>query len=223
MSFLFEARILPGDIPPLTAVVHERRYSAVRVDAAWPEDLEAPELVVALDVRGEVDSRNAPAYAELFFHDLYLLLNLAAPGSFSGTVTTAGGPLRVHELTFRSHVFDCLQDMTRLPLAKVTAWYDGLGIGTQQLATTGVATALFQILRLARAEEDEEISILRLESAARALGILPENSPPPAPVIHPMHDDSLDPRVEDLTAPWVDAADTAARVVITELRRLITE
>jgi hypothetical protein len=221
-SYRFEARILREDAEPMD-VVHERVYSSVRVSARWPEDLAAPELVVALGVSGEVDRRDAPGYAELFFHDLFLLLNLAAPGSFGGTISVTGGELRVRELTFSPYVFDCLREMKPLPLAKVTAWYDSLGIGTQQLATSGVATALFQLLRLARTEEDEEISILRLESAARALGILPGSSPPPAPVIHPMHDDSLDPRVEDLTAPWIDAADTMARAVIAELRRLIAQ
>ena len=38
------------------------------------------------------------------------------------------------------------------------------------------------------------------------------------PVIHPMHDDGLDPRVQDVELEWIDVADEAARAVIGALQ-----
>jgi hypothetical protein len=180
-------------------------------------------------VEGDVDRRDAPAYVELFFHDVFLLLNLAAPGSFGGTVSITGGELRVRELSFSPRVFAYAEVFERVPLETVVAWYDGLQLGTRQVAENGVATALFQLLHLARGEENEETSILRLASAAEALVGKPESlrrlfalrdeiATGRAPVFHPMHDDALDPRVEDATREWIEVADAAAGAVIAALQ-----
>lgn len=227
----FEAEIVRDDAVPVD-VVRERVYGAIRVDAEWPSDLSTPEIRVAITVRGDVDRRDAPAYVELFFHDVFLLLNLAAPGSFGGTVSITGGELRVRELTFRARVFEHASSLQRLPLAKVVAWYDRLSIGTQQVASNGAAKVLFRLLQLARTEEDEEDSILRLASAAEELMERPaslrrlfelreEIARGRTPVFHPMHDDALDPRVEDATREWIEVADAAAAVVIGALRERI--
>jgi hypothetical protein len=81
-------------------------------------------------------------------------------------------------------------------------------------------------------EETEEDSIVRLASAAEALLGRPaslrrlfelreEIARGRTPVFHPMHDDALDPRVEDATREWVHVADAAASVVIRELQERI--
>jgi hypothetical protein len=227
-EFRFEAEIALADAAP-AAVVRERAYGDVRVSAEWPARLAQPEIRVAVQVRGELEPRDAPAYVELFFHDVFLLLNLAAPGSFGGTISISGGELRVRELTFDPRVFADAGELATLPLADVVRWYDGLQLGTQQLAMGGVATALVQLLHLARGPEREEESVLRLAIATEALV---GRSAAPArlfelrddiahgrvPMIHPMHDDALDPRVEDATAEWIDVADAAARLVIGALQ-----
>ena len=228
-QFRFEAEIAVADAAPVD-VVRERGYGAVRVSAEWPAQMAAPEVRVALHVRGDLEPRDAPAYVELFFHDVFLLLNLASPGSFGGTISITGGELRVRELTFDPRVFSYAAPLATLPLANVVAWYDGLKLGTQQLATGGVATALVQLLHLARGPESEEEAVLRLAIAAKALGV---DAPPRlfelrddiangrGPIIHPMHDDALDPRVEDLTAEWIEVADAAAHAVIAALQERI--
>lgn len=223
----FEVEIARGDAIPVD-VVRERVYGGVRVSAEWPADLATPEIRVAVVVEGDVDRRDAPAYVELFFHDVFLLLNLAAPGSFGGTVSITGGELRVRELSFSPRVFAYAQGLERMPLETVVAWYDGLRLGTRQVAENG-ATALFQLLHLARGEENEETSILRLASAAEALvgkpaslrrlfALRDEIANGRAPVFHPMHDDALDPRVEDATREWIEVADAAASAVIAALQ-----
>jgi hypothetical protein len=220
----FEAEIIAEAVP--IDVVRERVYGGVQVTAEWPEALTTPEIRVAIEVNGDVDRRDAPAYVELFFHDVFLLLNLAAPGSFGGTISVTGGELRVRELTFDARMF---ADAPALPLPNVVAWYDGLQLGTRQIAETAEATALFQLLHLARREEDEEESILRLASAAEALlgrseslrrlfELRDELARGRVPVFHPMHDDGLDPRVEDATREWIEVADAAAGAVVAALR-----
>jgi hypothetical protein len=227
----FEAEIARADAIPVD-VVRERLYGNVRVTADWPNDLATPEIRIAMIVRGDVDRRDAPAYVELFFHDVFLLLNLAAPGSFGGTISITGGELRVRELTFSARVFERASSRERLAITKVEAWYDRLSIGTQQVASSGAAKVLFRLLQLARREEDDEESILRLASAAEELMEKPrslrrlfelreEIARSRVPVFHPMHDDALDPRVEDAMQEWVEVADAAAAVVIGALRERI--
>jgi hypothetical protein len=92
--FRFEAEIVLADVMP-AGIIRERVYGGVRVSAAWPAELAQPEIRVALEVGGELEPRDAPAYVELFFHDVFLLLNLASPGSFGGTISITGGELRV--------------------------------------------------------------------------------------------------------------------------------
>lgn len=220
----FEAQIRGLDAMP-AEVVRERLYGAVRVAAEWGNDC------VILRIAGDVNRRDAPAFVELFFHDVFLLLNLAVPASFGGTVATSGGEFAVRELTFRASVFAPASE-ERLPLKSVATWYDALGIGTQQVATTPEARAMFELLYLARNEEDDEQSILRLARAVEALLGRPESlrrlfdlceaiAFGRVPVFHPMHDDALDPRVEDATAEWTQVAETAARLVIGALQEKV--
>jgi hypothetical protein len=210
----FEAEILRDDAAVPRDVVRERVYGNVRVAAEWPPLLSTPEIRIAVDVEGDFDRRDAPAYVELFFHDVFLLLNLSTPGSFAGIISMAGGESRIRDVTFSARVFA----------------YAGLQIGTQQLATGGAAAALFQLLHLARGEENEETSILRLAAAAEAIAGRPaalrrlfelreEIARGQMTVIHPMHDDGLDPRVEDITAEAIEVADSAASFVIRALQR----
>ena len=227
----FEAEILRDDAVVPRDVVRERVYGGVRVAAEWPPLLSTPEIRLAIDVEGDFDRRDAPAYVELFFHDVFLLLNLSTPGSFGGTVSMSGGESRVRDVTFSARVFSYASELEQVPLDRVVAWYDGLQIGTQQLATDGAAAALFQLLHLARGEEDEETSILRLAAATEAIAGRPaelrrlfelreEIARGRTTVVHPMHDDGLDPRVEDITAEWIEVADSAAGFVIRALQRM---
>ncbi len=226
----FETEVLRSDGAVPQDVVRERVYGRVRVVAEWPDDLAMPELPVGVEVSGDVDLRDAPAYVELFFHDVFLILNLSAPGSFGGIISMSGGDYRVRDVTFSARVFQYASGLERVPVERVVRWYDGVGIGTRQIAEDGVVVALFQLLHLARGEENDEESIIRLAGAAEALQkrddkrlfeLREDIARGRTPVIHPMHDDGLDPRVEDATAEWIAVVDHAASVVIGTLQRLV--
>jgi len=226
----FEAEILRSDDAALQDVVRERLYGRVRVVAEWPDDLGTPELRVGVEVSGDFDRRDAPAYVELFFHDVFLISNLSAPGSFGGIVSMSGGDSRVRDVALSARVFRYAPGLERVPVENVTRWYDGLGVGVKQIAEGGAEVALFQLLHLARGEENDEESILRLARAAEALGkrddkrlfeLRDDIARGRTMVIHPMHDDGLDPRVEDAAAEWIEVVDRAAGVVIGTLQKLM--
>jgi hypothetical protein len=230
-SFRFEAEIIREE-DVFEDVVRERRYGAVRVCAEWPLELATPEIRLSLIVEGDLAHRDAPAFVELFLHDVYLLLNLAAPGTFGGVIAISGGELRTRELALSARVFRYAKTTERLRLTSVQSWFDALHLGTSQVAAGAEATALFQLLHLARTAEDEEMSILRLASAAEALLGRPHSlrrlfelrdslAAGRTAVFHPMHDDALDPRVEDATSEWIEVADAAAHAVVRELQRRV--
>jgi hypothetical protein len=174
------------------AVLRERAYTTeagpVRVSVDWGPLVERDDAdddhPVALDVkvtdeREPSESKDVVSFVELFFHDAFLLLNLAVPGSFGGAIVTlSDGEHRASELTLSARVFEYAwatatrngwPSIESLPLAHVIDWYDALQIGTEQLSTATVAKALFLVLHLSRMEEDESTSVLRLGQALGAL------------------------------------------------------
>ena len=238
-------------------VLRERAYTTatgvVRVSADWRplaerEDEALVASVVALEVqvsdeREKGDPRDIVSFVELFFHDVFLLLNLAVPGSFGGVIVTlADGWHQASEVTLSARLFEyawatatrnARPSIEPLPLADVVRWYDALETGTQQLATTSVTKALFILLHLARAEENESMSILRLGQALEALQAHDEALPRffelrdaivhgTAPVLHPMADDALDDRIDDASIELVNAADLASSVLVSEIQALIS-
>ncbi len=119
-----------------------------------------------------------------------------------------------------------------LPLADVIAWYDALQIGAQQVATTAEAKALFLLLHLARGEEDESLSVLRLAQALQAMSVVDLSLTPffalrdaivsgSNAVLHPLADDALDERVDEESLVLVNAADLAAGALIGALQERI--
>jgi hypothetical protein len=228
-DYHFEAEI-SGSLTIDAKALRERAYRAaagvVRVRAQWPRPSEEPSLRMPLQVIDEsasLDARDVPAYVELFLHDAFLILNLAQPGSFSGVIATSGGEYRVRELTLDASIFTYAKARP-LPLDDVAAWFESLPLGTEQIATTDIAKALFHLLHIARGAEPE----LRLTFALEALfDDAPARAPRlfelrdsilrgDAPVVHPMEDDALDPRIEDVD--WTEAIDEAAAAVIAELQ-----
>jgi len=178
----------------------EREYAGTLVQADWTP-LATDDDMVRIDVHvsGDLAPQDVPAYVELFFHDAFLLFNIALPGSFGGAITVSGGAFRVNDLSFDAAPFAC--GASSIPLSEVVAWYAG---GTNQIASTPIETVLFHLLHIGRGGHDEWMQRARLIECLRALGIdepLDEIS-----IIHPMHDESLDARIDDAPTGIVDRA-----------------
>ncbi|HEV7572976.1 MAG TPA: hypothetical protein VGQ21_15865 [Thermoanaerobaculia bacterium] len=182
------------------AALRDRTYGNVLVQADWIP-LASEEGIVRIEVTviGDIEPRDAPAYVELFFHDAFLLFNIAHPGSFGGAITVTGGDFRVNDLSFDAAPFAC--GASSVPLAAVVAWYRA---ETNQIASTPMQTVLFHLLHLGREDDDEWMQRARLNECLKALGI--DESIEEIPVIHPMHDESLDAGLDDAAADIIDRA-----------------
>src|SRR3954451_7508598 len=182
------------------AVLCDRAYGDILVQADWTP-LASDEDVIRMDVTviGDLASRDVPAYVELFFHDAFLLFNVAFPGSFGGAITVTGGEFRVNDLSFDAAPFAC--GASSMPLAEVVAWYPA---ETNQIASTPMQTALFHLLHLGRGGHDEWMLRARLNECLKALGI--DEPLAEIAVMHPMRDESLDGRIDDAATDVVDRA-----------------
>lgn len=198
-------------------VLRERTYEGVRVTAEWPERGEGESIRLPLTIAG-VDNRNdAESIAELFLYDVFLLLNVAAPGSFGGTISLSTR----NEVTLNAWLFEYAWVAARrsgeariepLPLRDVVAWYDGEDAAAKE--------ALLHLLHLARGPEDEVLSIVRLAQAAQRLGagesrlfeLRDRIARGEVPVSHPLTED------EETSLEWIDAADRAAGAVVSAIQ-----
>jgi hypothetical protein len=206
---------------PATAItptsLPERSYGGIRLRAGWAP-LDSDEDIVRIDVNviddeGRLSAREIPAYVELFFHDVFLILNIAAPGSFGGVITVTGGDYRVNDLSFDAAPFAC-GITSSIPLAQVAAWYPS---DTEQVASTPMQTVLLHLLHIGRGGHDEWMLRARLSACLRALGI--DEPIEEVTVVHPMRDESLDARLDDRAAEVVDRAMVRVLTAIQEAIR----
>ena len=201
-------------------VLGERTYRDARVRAEWAAVRQGDTIRLPLRIVA-----NDPLwYAELYLHDVFLLFNLAAPGSFGGTISiTGGGDFALDQRLFEYAWATAASRIEFIPLPRVVAWYDGLRIDPTRAAGTPIARALFHLLHLARSGEDEVLRIVRLAQAAEALRTGEQmlfelrNAVvrPDAPVSHPAVDD------DERTLQRIDIADGAAAAVVAALQQLI--
>lgn len=199
-----------------TTSLQERTYATpkgiVRVTTDW-RPLAAEEDVVRIDVtvideNGHLAPRDVPSFVEIFFYDAFLLFNIALPGSFSAAITVSGGELRVNELTFDAAPF-AAGVSTAIPLNDVVTWYRG---GTEQIASTPMQKVLFHLLHIGCNGADEWTLCARLDACLKELGISEPSRE--ASIIHPMHDEALDERLDDSAMEPIDRAMTRVMTAV---------
>lgn len=207
-------------------LLRERTYGGVTVVATW-----LGEDAMQLRVDGADRETDARSFGEFYAHELYLLLNLAVPGSL-GVVSPQldAYAFEVAWVAARRNGWPAIEP---LPLDRVLAWYDSLALGTTQRAATPIARALFALLHLARLDPSEPAALLHLGHALSALEVLDDPRLAPflalreaaigggASIVHPMHDELLDPSLGDVDTDDVAAADLAASVAVAEVQARI--
>ncbi|HWS72422.1 MAG TPA: hypothetical protein VN605_09920, partial [Thermoanaerobaculia bacterium] len=198
-------------------LLRDRTYAGVRIVAEWHD-----ETVIHLRIRGAERESHARSFADFYAHELFLLLNLAVPGSIG--IASPQLDAYAFEVAWVAAKRNAWPAIEPVPLDRVLAWYDTQNLGTSQRATTPIARALFALLHLARLDPAEPAALLHLGHALAALEV---DEPRLAPFfevrqaavagtgvsIHPMHDESLDPLLDDGGADAIAAADLAASVV----------
>jgi hypothetical protein len=207
-----------------TVSLREWRYPTpggiIRVRADW-RPLASDDDIVHIDVSvidedGHLAPRDIASFVELFFHDAFLLFNIAVPGSFGGAITVSGGEYRVNELAFDASPFAAGMS-TVVPLADVVAWYHG---GTEQVATSPMQRVLFHLLHIACDEGDQWMLAIRLAACQQLLGISePLLDVADVALLHPMHDEALDERLDDDAPDLIDEAMVSVLTAIQEAVR----
>jgi len=195
------------------AVLSDRAYGDILVQTDWTP-LASDHDVVRMDVTviGDLAPRDVPAYVELFFHDAFLLFNIALPGSFGGAITISGGEFRVNDLSFDAAPFAC--GAASMPLAEVVAWHRA---ETNQIASTPMQNVLFHLLHIGRGGHDEWMQRARLNACLQALEI--DEPLAEMAVIHPMHDESLDDRIDDVATEIIDRAMVRVLAAVQDVAR----
>jgi hypothetical protein len=190
-------------------VLAHREYGtdagAVLVQTDWRPMQSSDEIVqTVITLTSEparAHARDLPSVVERYFHDAFLLLNIAVPGVFGGVIATSGGEFRVEELTFDASLFEyawvsAMRSSTPqaapLDLGEVRAWYDALGIGTREVAESAIEKVLYHCLHMARST-DEWARRVRLTLCLEALEIANDDlrsvlDTRNAPVLHPAHE-----------------------------------
>src|ERR1043166_3367012 len=73
------------------AALRDRAYGNILVQTDWTPLASDDDIVridvAVIDAEGRLAPRDVAAYVELFFHEAFLLFNIASPGSFGGAVT----------------------------------------------------------------------------------------------------------------------------------------
>lgn len=205
-----------------------RAYGDVQVEVDLAPLADAKRAVkLSPLVRGAIDRNAAASYVELFAHDLFLILNLAVPGAFSGAVNGMRFDARVFEYAWVTAARNDWPWVDTVPLEDVLRWYP---LGTKQIATSGTETALFHLLHLARNAEDENEAVTRLAQSLEALGaevpshveeLRAEIARGTARLVHPMHDELFEDSLDAMALDFTDAADLAASLVVSALQASI--
>lgn len=204
-----------------TTSLKERVYTTpggiVRVRTDWgplasEEDIVRVDVTV-IDENGHLAPRDVPSFVELFFYDAFLLFNIAVPGSFSAAITVSGGEYRVNEITFDAAPF-AAGVSTAVPLNDVVTWFHG---GTEQVASTPMQKVLFHLLYIGCNGADEWTLRARLDACLQELGISEPSLE--ASIIHPMHDEALDDRLDDSAMEPIDRAMARVLTVVQQAVR----
>lgn len=190
------------DIDWSTRVDYERRYCAIfQQSGDEPIALRGFEFEYAHTCPANIcyinpsTAPSSPGWTELqtLLIDLFLVANLASPGSFNlyrsyirdTTKNPAKDPLAQTDLDLSEHVFETAWHEARtfewlkvgfIPFGTVAAWCKRLELNGKSAATTDVERALFSLLHLGRASFIDPSAVLWLASALESLFDTPSGS-----------------------------------------------
>lgn len=120
-------------------------------------------------------------YLELFFYELFLVMNLSGPGccNFASTsISDTSGNMFTHNFELSSHYFAHSWDIydenkwpkiQYIPLITTWNWYESLNIDTKQLADTSTERALFALMTIAKNSLFDATTVIWLSHALEAL------------------------------------------------------
>lgn len=129
----------------------------------------------------ELVTKMVSYYLELFFYELFLVMNLSGPGccNFARTnICDPDGNSFTHNLDLSSHFFTRSWDIyleekwpiiQYIPLISTWNWYQNLNIGTKQLAETRTERVLFALMSISKNSSFDATNIIWLAYALESL------------------------------------------------------
>lgn len=129
----------------------------------------------------KLNTKMVSYYLELFFFELFSVMNLSGPGccNFSKTsISDTDGNVLIDEMDLSSHFFEHSWDIyleehwpviKYIPLEISWTWYQSLNIGTKQLAETSTEIVLFALLSISKNSNFEATNVIWLAHALEAL------------------------------------------------------
>jgi hypothetical protein len=257
---------------------HERSYSAMRYlekNAKMPPDERFKEVKfprrsarnsITVTSTGK-DSRRSINVAENVAHDIFLIMNIAAPGSCDfNRASLTGAPYEVElslsnfyfEAALQLHLDDKWPPSRVMDLKKVIIWFDAVRDGPSQVPRNRMEKVLFALLHISKIEVSPMVVIwifYAFESLLETrvgenfsvivsrLSLLLEASKEQSDllrkkmrklyeirsaivhggfdVIHTMHDETLDGRVQDSFNRLIEATEFGYAILLVSLQKII--
>jgi hypothetical protein len=158
---------LVGSRQSITITVQDKPYISVPITATWKG-------------RGRQHAVPTGAFVELLLNEVYIILNLAAPGAFAieravldgeTIVGTRGSYLKADllERGWTVAVETGWPPIDVLEVQAVTTWFEQLQLGLAQVATQRIEKALYSVLHLAALQVDEPITVIWLAQCIEAI------------------------------------------------------
>lgn len=114
----------------------------------------------------------------LAIHDSYLILNITVPGTFSAAQIRVESERYPYPVPMRSELFEDAwivaihqhwPPIAPLQVGDVAKWYDRLGIGTTQVATSRIAKALFSTYHASQIVREDPTVVIWLAQCLESL------------------------------------------------------
>ena len=153
---------------------HERHFSAMRYIHAKRTEFHArilkarfPQRPSNIKIAVTANSKNEgifPYIAESVIYDIFIIMNIAAPGCCNFYKAELVGSDAKREISLPSGEFELgvlppipnrkLPSIAFIPLQDVVSWYDSVRVGVKQVPTNATERAIFTLLHLARLDID---------------------------------------------------------------------
>jgi hypothetical protein len=176
-----ESYTIDADWSPILRL-HKRHYAAMRFllsgkhasldqaykKARFPQRTTRNRIAISVKSKGHSEGKLAPAALESFLHDVFLILNVAAPGSCDFNRASLQGPsleieISLSNIHFESGLLVYLDHgwpkLDILDLRMVITWFRSVRQGTSQIPKNSMERVLFALLHMSKVDTSPMIVI----------------------------------------------------------------
>jgi hypothetical protein len=140
-------------------------------------------MIRCIETTTSTEPTNPTHYVELALHEAFLVANISTPGAFSAPrVEMEHEGRRVSHRALNALFFEDSEykahengwpNITPQPIERVAKWFEDLGVGTQQIASTKIAKALFSTLHVSQMAATEPAAVIWVSQCLESLYSVP--------------------------------------------------